>query len=220
MGSWSRTTMSDYNTLLRRYLDEANHYAGLYGLDPGTANTDGHWDAFRHAYASAAMTGDYGSLAAHLFGDANEVRGDLSRSHPQLSYAKHMDRWNNAVGRRLANGAADKDEIADRIHDALKRGDLIIDPAQDARYYTGPTLVPSPYDYDRNRIYEGPMPPPSGTTAATGPLSPSLGINPHQYYGPYLGGSIDLQAPEDHPLSPDEIERLRRSNAIPRGGLF
>jgi hypothetical protein len=63
-----------------------------------------------------------------------------------------MDRWNNAAGRRAAGSAADKDEIAQRVHDALKRGDLITDPFQDARYYTGPTLIPSPHDYDRNRI--------------------------------------------------------------------
>src|SRR5690348_13344743 len=96
--------MDDYEALFRRYLAEANYYAGLYGLDPRTANTDGHWDAFSHAYASAAMTREYGNLAAHLFGDANEVRGDLSRGHPQFSFSKHMDRWNNAAGRRLADG--------------------------------------------------------------------------------------------------------------------
>ncbi|MPZ32569.1 MAG: hypothetical protein GEV13_16485 [Rhodospirillales bacterium] len=212
--------MSDYNALFRRYLDEANYYAGLYGLYPKTADTDGHWDAFRHAYASAAMAREYGGLAAHIFGDVNEVRGDLSRSHPQRSYAKHMDRWNNAVGRRLAAGAADNDEIADRIHDALKRGDLIIDLDQDARYYTGPTLVPSPYDYDRNRIHERPVPTPLGAAVSTGPSSPTLGINPHRYYGPYLGGRADIQVPEDHPLSQDEIERIRRGNGIPKGGLF
>jgi hypothetical protein len=87
------------------------------------------------------MTKDYGTLAAHLFGDANEIRGDLF--HDQKSYSKHMDRWNNAVGRRLAAGAAHNDEIARRAYDALKSGELIIDPIQDARYYTGPTPLPS-----------------------------------------------------------------------------
>jgi len=211
--------VSDYGTLFRRYMDEANYYAGLYGLDPKTA-IDGHWDAFRHAYASAAMAREYGALAAHLLGDANEVRGDLSAGHPQLSYAKHMDRWNNAVGRRLAARAADNDEIADRVHDAMKRGDLIIDPRVDARYYTGPNLVPSPYDYDRNRIYEGPIPPPPGVLPPTEPFQPTLGINPHRYYGPYLGGHADIQPPQNHPLSEDEIRRMGRRNGIPKGGLF
>jgi hypothetical protein len=210
--------MSDYNALFKRYRDEANYYAGLYGLDPETANRDGHWDAFRHAYASAAMSREYGPLAAHLFGDVNETYADLFRR--QRSYSKHMDRWNNAVGRRLATGAADNDEIAARIHDALKRGDLIIDLDQDARYYTGLTLVPSPYDYFRNRIHERPIPPSPGAPVATGPSSPTLGINPHRYYGPYLGGRAGIQAPEDHSLSQDEIEQLRRGNGIPKGGLF
>jgi hypothetical protein len=63
-----------------------------------------------------------------------------------------MDRWDNAAGRGLARGATDKDEIAQRVHDALKRGDLVTDPFQDARYHKGPTLIPSPHDYDRSRI--------------------------------------------------------------------
>ena len=210
--------MSYFDALYGRYLEAANAHAAKFGLDPKTANTDGHWDAFRHAYASAAMTKDYGGLAAHLFGDANEIRGDLF--HDQKSYSKHMDRWNNAVGRRLSEGAADDDEIARRAYDALRNGDLIIDPAQDARYYTGPTLLPSPYDYDRNHIYQGPMPPPPGAEAATGSPSPTLGFNPHGYYGPYYGGQIDTQVPEDHPLSQEEIDRIRLGNGIPKGGLF
>ena len=69
--------MSGFDALYNRYLLEANAHAAKFGLDPQTANNDGHWDAFRHAYASAAMTKDYGRIAAHLFGDANEVRGDF-----------------------------------------------------------------------------------------------------------------------------------------------
>jgi hypothetical protein len=157
--------MSDFNALLNRYKDEANAYAAQFGLDPQTASTDGHWDAFRHAYASAAMTKDYGRIAAHLFGDLNEVRGDL---HGQLSYSKHMDRWNNAVGRRIAAGAADKDEIARRAYDALRNGDLVIDPFQDARYYAGPNLVWSPNDFGGDHIYEGPLPAPPGAATAKG----------------------------------------------------
>lgn len=176
-----------------RYLVEADHYAQLYGLDPKT-QTDLAWDAFRHAYASAAMRSDYGRLAAHFFGDVREARGDRA-AVPQHSYAKHMDRWNNAVGRRLAEGAADKDEIAQRVHDALKKGDLIIDPTQDARYYTGPTLVASVKDYDRNSIYEG--------------LLPS-----------HLRPKPEPWRPEDHPPSVEEIELIRRGGGIPKGGLF
>jgi hypothetical protein len=145
---------------------------------------------------------------------ANEVRGDLF--HDQKSFSKHMDRWNNAVGRRLAEGAADKDEIARRAYDALGSGDLIIDPVQDARYYTGPTLLPSPYDYDRNHIYEGPLPPPPGAPAATGSPSPASGSTSPTYYS----GQADAPSPEDHPLTQEEIDRIRQNNGIPKGGLF
>lgn len=206
-------TMKQYDTLFKRYWAEAEYYARLYGIDPKN-DSDGAWDAFRHAYASAAMSRERNPWMAHVYGDANEILGD--RYYSQRSFDKHMDRWNNAVGRRLVEGAADNDEIADRIHDALKRGDLIIDPFQDARYYTGPTLLPSLSDYDRNSIYEGELPPKA--PAATGPFSPSLGINLHRYYGPLLGGRMVIPPPQESPISQDEIDRIRRS--VPKGGLF
>lgn len=209
--------MNQYTTLFDRYWNEAEYYARLYGINLRKAN-DGAWDAFRHAYASAAMSRERSPWMAHVLGDANEILGD--RYQPQYSFDKHMDRWSNAVGRRLAEGAADNDDIADRIHDALKKGDLITDPFLDARYYTGPTLLPSPDDYDRNRIYEGELPPPPKAPAATGPFSPSLGINLHRYYGPVLGGRMVIPSPQDTPISQDEIERMRRDNGIPKGGLF
>ena len=205
--------MNHYATLFDRYWNEAEHYARLYGINPSKDN-DGAWDAFRHAYASAAMSRERSPWMAHAFGDANEILGDRYQS--QYSFDKHMDRRNNAVGRRLAEGAADNDEIADRIHDAFKEGDLITDPFQDARYYTGPTLLPSLSDYDRNRIYEGELPP--RAPAATKSYSPSLGINLHRYYGPLLGGRMVIPAPQDTPVSQDEIERIRRG--VPKGGLF
>ena len=206
-------TMKQYDTLFKRYWGEAEYYARLYGIDPKN-DSNGAWDAFRHAYASAAMSRERSPWMAHAFGDANEILGD--RYYSLRSFDKHMDRWNNAVGRRLVGGAADNDEIADRVHDALKRGDLITDPFQDGRYYTGPTLLPSLSDYDRNSIYEGELPPTA--PAATGSFSPSLGINLHRYYGPLLGGGMVISSPQDSPISQDEIERIRRD--IPKGGLF
>ncbi len=104
--------MNDFYALYQRYLQEANGYAVKFGLDPRT-DEDGHWDAFRHAYASAAMTRDHGRIVAHLFGDANEIRGDFS--HDQKSYSRHMDRWNNAVGRRLAEGTAEGRDRRSRL---------------------------------------------------------------------------------------------------------
>ena len=188
-----------YSKLVRRYTpfdrynSEADYYAQLYGLNPKTQK-DMAWDAFRHAYASAAMTRDWGRPAAHIAGDFHEVRGDYPAGS-QHSYAKHMDRWNNSAGRRLADGAADKDEIAQRVHDALKKGELITDPAQDARYYTGPTLLTSRNDADPNSIYRDRLP-------------------------DHLGPWPDNWRPENHPPSVEEVELIRRGGGIPKGGLF
>ena len=64
-------TMKQCDTLFKRYWDEAEYYARLYGTDPEN-DTVGAWDAFRHAYASAAMSRERSPWMAHAFGDANE----------------------------------------------------------------------------------------------------------------------------------------------------
>ena len=124
--------MSNYDSLYKKYMQEANDYAKSFGIEPSTAH-NGAWDAFRHAYASGAMTNEYGEIIAHAFGDLNELRGDLY--HNQPSYEKNMDKWNNSVGRTIGTNAINKDDIAHRVYDALKRGDLITDPWNDARHY-------------------------------------------------------------------------------------
>lgn len=88
-------TMKQYDTLFKRYWDEADYYARLYGIDPKN-DTVGAWDAFRHAYASAAMSRERSPWMAHAFGDANEILG--ARYQSQYSFDKHMDRWNAPSG--------------------------------------------------------------------------------------------------------------------------
>lgn len=73
--------MSSYNDAYDRYTREANEYATQFGLDPATAH-NGEWDAFRHAYASGAMTQDYGESVANWAGEANELRGDWTHDQP------------------------------------------------------------------------------------------------------------------------------------------
>jgi hypothetical protein len=68
--------MSIYDSLYAKYMQEANDYAKSFDLEPSTAH-NGAWDAFRHAYASGAMTNEYGEHIARAFGDLNELRGDL-----------------------------------------------------------------------------------------------------------------------------------------------
>src|SRR3546814_19988142 len=49
-----------------------------------------------------------------------------------------MDRWNNATGREIGQSTSSSQETAQRVFDALRRGDLIADPHNDSRdYYNG-----------------------------------------------------------------------------------
>ncbi|MFO1257780.1 MAG: calcium-binding protein [Gammaproteobacteria bacterium] len=109
---------------------EANEYATKYDLDPKTKH-NGSWDAFRHAYASGAMAYEYGTFIAKIFGDLNELRGDLT--HQQPLYEKNMDKWNNAVGRSIGKDSKTLDEIASKVYESLVQGNLIVDPSNDTR---------------------------------------------------------------------------------------
>ena len=90
-------------------------------------------DAFRHAYSSAAMTWDYNAPLAHLAGYANELYGDWS--HNQPAKERKMDEWNNAAGRRIGSTVDARDDIPQRVMQALDDGKLIIDPS-DSRAYS------------------------------------------------------------------------------------
>ena len=121
-----------YNDVYNRYMREANAYAEQYGLVRSTAH-NGAWDAFRHAYSSAEMAREYSSAFAHAAGELNEIRGDYK--HDQPSYERNMDEWNNAVGREIGKDSKSSAESAQRVYDALKKGDLITDPIVDPRDY-------------------------------------------------------------------------------------
>ena len=109
--------------LYKQYLEEANKYAGIYGINSSdTSQHGGEWDAFRHAYASGAATKDIGEYLARVFGNASEVWGDLNGGKP---WDKNMDLWNNSVGRDMGRTAASRDEIARRVYESMRRGHLI-----------------------------------------------------------------------------------------------
>ena len=126
--------MSFYTDLYNRYMAEANAYASSFGLDPNSSH-NGEWDAFRHAYASAEMTREYGAVSALIAGKLNEIKGDLL--HDQPDYERNMDDWNNAVGRDIGKGSTTSNDSAKQVYDALQRGDLIQDPKNDGRLYDG-----------------------------------------------------------------------------------
>src|SRR3546814_3839369 len=75
------------------------------------------------------MTREYGEGTANIAGEANEIYGDLH--HDQPDWEKNMDRWNNATGREIGQSSSSSQETAQRVIDALRRGDLIADPHTD-----------------------------------------------------------------------------------------
>jgi len=141
-----------YEDRLRQLAQEANAYADSLGLPLGGHNDER--DAFRHAYSSAVLDHEFGKAVAKFAGDANEFL------HPGPSEEYNMDQWNNEVGRELGEGITSpfyKDEIAQRVYNALQNGELITDPGTDPRVWNGsdyfqpgtwpdPSNVPFPID--------------------------------------------------------------------------
>jgi len=83
---------------------------------------DGHNDAFRHAYANARLTTEFGEAWTQQFTTAHEG------SNPGSSTREAMDLYNNEVGRRIATRRPDASpaELADLIKGALDRGELVV----------------------------------------------------------------------------------------------
>lgn len=156
---------------LARYQAEANQAARQLGLDPAGAH-NGDWDAFRHAYASAEMTREYGEGWARWLGDANE----LKRPGGFFDGEANMDLWNNARGREIGRESSSREDTIRRVKEALDRGDLMRHPSDprvrygddyDSRYPSDPnkmeeiekksetaSTIPSPIaiDLDGDRI--------------------------------------------------------------------
>ncbi|MPY99544.1 MAG: hypothetical protein GEU97_16380 [Actinophytocola sp.] len=84
--------------------------------------TDGHSDAFRHAYWNARMAQRFGDEWAAEFATAHE-RSPESHATPVA-----MDLHNNEVGRRIAteNPDASPDELAGLIERAVRDGEMVV----------------------------------------------------------------------------------------------
>jgi len=124
----STDSSTDYSTgsiLYYRYEEEARAYANEFGIDT-RIETDNAWDAFRHAYASAEMTREYGEYVANFAGWANEVKGDIT--YDQSVNARNMDEFNNAVGREIGKESTSSRDSANKVLEALNQGQLITDP--------------------------------------------------------------------------------------------
>lgn len=92
------------------------------GKFEGKGLTDGHADAFRHAYWNALMTQRYGEEWAREFATAHER--NPSSHHVPVG----MDLHNNEVGRNIAqaNPDASPEELANLVEQAVKDGKMVV----------------------------------------------------------------------------------------------
>jgi len=97
---------------------------------------DNDVDAFRHAYVSGVFTQVYGETTADVFGRLAELDPASIYSNSQNPGSKNMDLWNNAVGRKHGKKTNSRKVLLKRIHEALKKGELITNPV-DSRKYKG-----------------------------------------------------------------------------------
>jgi len=75
----------------------------------------------------------YNEYVADLLGRMNEsLNADLYSNPGGLN----MDLWNNAVGRKYGKKTKNRKELLNRIHKALKEGELVVNP-DDPRKYKG-----------------------------------------------------------------------------------
>lgn len=102
---------------------------------------DNDVDAFRHAYVSGVFTQTYGETTANILGLLNEYDpiGQISNSSNPKS--RNMDLWNNRVGRKYGKKTSGRKTLLKLIHQALKKGELIID-LKDSREFAGNTTPP------------------------------------------------------------------------------
>jgi hypothetical protein len=99
------------------------------GFDEGGIGfVDNDVDAFRHAYVSAVFAHELGVGSAAFWGFLNEAIPSFGSGSSNSVASKNMDCWNNKVGRKHGKNAKQREGLLERIHDALKAGELITDP--------------------------------------------------------------------------------------------
>jgi hypothetical protein len=88
----------------------------------GQGLTDGHSDAFRHAYWNAMLANRFGQDWTTGYTTAHE------RVDSNAATAEAMDLHNNEVGRRIAaeHPDAGPDELKRYVQEAVERGDLVV----------------------------------------------------------------------------------------------
>ena len=147
--SLKNNSNSKYKPVADYYIDKAEHYRSLFGLDPDShpmISADNETDAFRHAFLMASLARKYGNFTANIIGNMYEY----SNNNPDTAQAKEMDLWNNRVGREIGLKVADElkgfendfsdehieDMIAIKVYNALKSGEMV-SSVDDKRVYQG-----------------------------------------------------------------------------------
>lgn len=97
---------------------------------------DNDIDALRHSYVSGIFTQEFGEKAAEIFGILNELKPGGGSSSNNFN-SRNMDLWNNAVGRNYSKRTSGRKKLFKLLLQALKKGELIIDPDEDKRKYEG-----------------------------------------------------------------------------------
>lgn len=147
--SLKNNSNSKYKTIADYYIDKAEYYRSLFGLDPYShpmISADNETDAFRHAFLMASLARKYGNFTANIIGNMYEY----SNNNPDTVQAKEMDLWNNRIGREIGLKVADElrgfentfsdehieDMIAIKVYNALKSGEMV-SSVDDKRVYQG-----------------------------------------------------------------------------------
>ncbi|MDO9181124.1 MAG: hypothetical protein Q7U04_01885 [Bacteriovorax sp.] len=86
---------------------------------------------------SGVFTQEYGEVIANAFGVMNEIAPGSGSSTSYSSNSKNMDLWNNLIGRRYGKKTKSRLRLFKFLIKALKKGELIINPDNDSRKFTG-----------------------------------------------------------------------------------
>lgn len=137
---WPETLRAESQAEVYIYIDK--YYKNLPKSDGritgvGSEFLDNDVDALRHSYASGVFTQEYSEVLANVFGMMNEFAPGLGSSTSYSSNSKNMDLWNNSVGRKYGKKTKSRLKLFKLLIKALKRGELIIDPDNDPRKFTG-----------------------------------------------------------------------------------
>jgi hypothetical protein len=155
--------------IIEKFKEFAQRYGKTHGYNLIPGNIDKN-DAFKHGFISAVGTMKFGPGITEVMGNAYEFYGCLDGQSPE---ERNMDYWNNAKGRAIGMTGTNYVDVALRVHQAIKAGDLIISTADKRSYYSlaislrkscvlNPAKKPLPF----------PKPPPPANPAPTSGTTP------------------------------------------------